>query len=129
MSRKSEKKSHLPCSPLRNKMRTDSPNQTRTNLKLEVLSSHISPDDPKFKLVKLGNLNKVEKSGCFIGQLDATKGVGEITAGRRVATEVLSCVQQLTATEKGHIIQRASAFKSTKKSSFYGSHATIISST
>ncbi|XVF15646.1 hypothetical protein REPUB_Repub09cG0172400 [Reevesia pubescens] len=53
-----------------------------------------------------------------IRSIQATKGIG-ITARRSVKTEVLSCAQRLTATEKAHAIQRASAFKSTENPVLY----------
>ncbi|XVF17763.1 hypothetical protein REPUB_Repub10bG0151800 [Reevesia pubescens] len=115
-SRKNKEKSHLPCGPCpqpHKKTRTDSPNQPGTNLKFEILSSCNSPDDPKSRRIKDGNLKKVETSHRSTGQVDATKGVEGITAQRSMKTELLSCVQQLTATEKAHSYQRAGAFKST----------------
>ncbi|KAE8662877.1 hypothetical protein F3Y22_tig00113124pilonHSYRG00281 [Hibiscus syriacus] len=87
-SRKSKDKSHFPSPLPRKKMRTNSPSQRGTNTKLEVLSSGISPDAG----FNLGNLKKVEAERC-------------------VKTEVFSCVQRLTATEKVRSVQIASAFK------------------
>ncbi|XVF61909.1 hypothetical protein PTKIN_Ptkin08bG0172600 [Pterospermum kingtungense] len=113
VSRKCKEKSHLPRPRPRKKMRTDSPNQPGTDSKIETLSSPFGADDPKSRRIKLRNLEKVQKSHCSTAQLDATKGVGGITAPRSVKTEVLSCWQRLTTIEKAHAIQRVSDFKCT----------------
>ncbi|XVF59514.1 hypothetical protein PTKIN_Ptkin07bG0281900 [Pterospermum kingtungense] len=106
--RKSKEKSHLPCPRPTKKMRTDSPNQTGTGLKSDVLPSRISPADHKSTTTKPGNLEKVEKSSCSRKELDGISG------RRSVATEVLSCAQiGLTDTERAHALQIASSFKST----------------
>ncbi|XVF59515.1 hypothetical protein PTKIN_Ptkin07bG0282100 [Pterospermum kingtungense] len=105
--RKNKEKSHLPCPQPSKKLRPDSPDQTGTNLKSKVLPSHISHDDLNSTTIKIQNLEKVEKSRSSTGQSDATEVVGG-----SVSTEVLSFVQQLTATERANALQRASAFKS-----------------
>ncbi|XVF59513.1 hypothetical protein PTKIN_Ptkin07bG0281800 [Pterospermum kingtungense] len=100
---KSKEKSNLPCPRPPKKMRTDSPNQTSSGLKSEVLPSRIGPDDHKSTTIKPGNPEKVEKSSCSAQQVDG---------GRSVATEALSCTQHLTATEGAHVSQISSGFKS-----------------
>ncbi|XVE87215.1 hypothetical protein DITRI_Ditri18aG0098300 [Diplodiscus trichospermus] len=117
-SRKSKEKSHLPCPRPHKKIRTDSPNHPGTDLKSEILASRSSADDSKSRKMKLESLKKIEKSRCSRGPKDATKRVGGITGPRTVKTEALNCVRRLTATEKAHSVQRASAFKSTENPAF-----------
>ncbi|KAK8619133.1 hypothetical protein V6N13_133100 [Hibiscus sabdariffa] len=113
--RKNKEKSDLPCPLAQKKMRTDSTYKTETNSKLADLSLHTSPDVPSSGKIKLGNLEKKEKSHSSTGKVD---GVGGISACRSMKTEILSCSQRLTDTENAHAIQIASAFKSTENPVF-----------
>ncbi|GMJ08774.1 hypothetical protein HRI_004546500 [Hibiscus trionum] len=113
--RKNKEKSDLPCPLAQKKMRTDSSYKTRNNSKFMDFSFHTSPDAPSSSKIKLGNLEKNEKSHSSTGKVD---GVGGISACRSLKMEILSCSQRLTDTEKAHAIQIAGAFKSTENPVF-----------
>ncbi|KAK8993051.1 hypothetical protein V6N11_049107 [Hibiscus sabdariffa] len=113
--RKSKEKPDLPCPLEQKKRRTDSSCKTGTDLKLENSSLHITLDGHNSRKIDLGNLKENENGCSSTGKDD---GVVGISVRGSLKTEVLSCSQRLTDTEKARTIQIANAFKSAENPVF-----------
>ncbi|KAK8511517.1 hypothetical protein V6N12_038119 [Hibiscus sabdariffa] len=113
--RKSKEKPDLPCPLEQKRRRTDSSYKSGTDLKLENSSLHITLDGHNSRKIDLGNLKENENGWSSTGKDD---GVVGISVRGSLKTEVLSCSQRLTDTEKARAIQIANAFKSAENPVF-----------